>query len=156
MHVQCIAPFARLVSQIVMTDRRTSARAVAAALGLSNSAFHDRLNGRAEFTPDEISGLLYELRDVRLIECLIGGSGFIAVPLPKSDRQATRRTHAAYRESVPADVMAVSRSVDGAGQPAPQSQAVPISAGLGTLLVGTAMGAVGASVTWTLAMLLLP
>lgn len=92
MSLPYVPPFARLVYQILVRERRASTRDMAAALGLTYGAFHNRLNGRSQFTPDEISRLLRELPDIRLIECLIGQSGFIAVPLPESDRQSAMRS----------------------------------------------------------------
>ncbi len=89
-----VAPFAKLVRQILIREQRASAREVAAALGLSYGALHNRLNGRAQFNPDEITRLLCELRDIRLVDCLLGQSGFLAVRSPETGEPHLDRTAA--------------------------------------------------------------
>jgi len=87
-----VAPFAKLVRQILINERRASAREVAASLGLSYGALYNRLNGRAQFSPDEITRLLCELRDIRLVDCLLRQSGFLAVRSPEPGENHLDRT----------------------------------------------------------------
>jgi hypothetical protein len=76
--------FHEIVYEIVITERRGTARQLATALGLTYGAFHNRLTGRAEFTPRQINILLQQLNDVRLADYLFAGTAFHAVETSKS------------------------------------------------------------------------
>jgi len=106
-----VAPFAKLVRQILIKERRASARDVAASLGLSYGAFHNRLNGRAQFSPDEITRLLCELGDVRLVDCLLGQSGFLAVRSPVSTQNHLDRTASKIGFSYVAEVLSALQGI---------------------------------------------
>src|ERR1019366_2621166 len=86
--------FSRLVRKIVIHERRGLSRERGETLGLSYGAFYNRLNGRAEFNPREISMVLRELVDSRLVDCLLVGTGFRGLrqpdaPAPRSDGDLT-------------------------------------------------------------------
>ncbi len=106
-----VAPFAKLVRQILIQERSASARDVAASLGLSYGALHNRLNGRAQFSPDEITRLLYELRDVRLVDCLLGQSGFLAVRTPVAGDNHVDRTASGIGFSCVAEVLSALQGI---------------------------------------------
>jgi phage tail protein X len=106
-----IAPFAKLVRQILIKERRASAREVAASLGLSYGAFHNRLNGRAHFSPDEITRLLCELDDIRLADCLLGQSGFLAVRSPVTGENHIDRTASKLGFSCVAEVLSALQGI---------------------------------------------
>lgn len=76
--------FSQLVRKIVIHEQRGALRELAEALGLSYGAMYNRLNNRAEFNPREITMLLRELPDHRLVDCLLSGSPFVAIRKPES------------------------------------------------------------------------
>src|SRR5208283_2696153 len=106
-----VAPFAKLVRQILIKERGASAREVAASLGLSYGALHNRLNGRAQFSPDEITRLLCELHDVRLVDCLLGQSGFLAVRPPVVGANHPEQTASSIGFGCVAEVLAALQGV---------------------------------------------
>jgi len=111
MATACVAPFAKLVRRILIKERRASAREVATSLGLSYGALHNRLNGRAQFNPDEITRLLPELRDVRLADCLLGQSGFLAVQSPVTGENHLDRTASRIGFSCGAEVLSALQGI---------------------------------------------
>ncbi|MBM3479932.1 MAG: hypothetical protein FJX69_12060 [Alphaproteobacteria bacterium] len=74
--------FAALVHRALVRERRRPMRDVAAALGLSYAAFHARVSGRVPFSPAEVSRLLHELPDMRLADCLLRHTRFVAFERP--------------------------------------------------------------------------
>jgi hypothetical protein len=71
--------FSQLAHKIVIHEKRGSLKDLATVLGLTYTAFYNRLIGRAEFNPREINLLIRELADPRLGECLLAGTGFRSI-----------------------------------------------------------------------------
>lgn len=78
--------FAAIVHRALVRERRRPMRDVAAALGLSYAAFHARVSGRVAFSPTEVSRLLHELPDMRLVDCLLRHTRFVAFERPSPAR----------------------------------------------------------------------
>ena len=116
-----ISPFARMARRILIQERRASVKDVAASLGISTGALHNRLNGRAHFTPDEISRLMLDLNDTRLADCLLRPAGFVAIrPPPPDSRHLSRRAEDAGLDCI-AQVAAALRAIaEGAGGTCPR------------------------------------
>lgn len=73
------ATFAALVHRILVVERRRPVREVAEALGMKYATFYARMIGRVPFDADEINAVLREVRDERLVDCLLAETGFIGV-----------------------------------------------------------------------------
>lgn len=78
--------FAALVHQALVRERRRPMRDVASALGLSYAAFHARVSGRVPFSPAEVALLLHEVPDMRLVDCLLRHTRFVAFERPSPAR----------------------------------------------------------------------
>ena len=76
--------FAALVSRIVLTGQGVQPRDLAAALGISYSALHARLMGRAAFMPDELRLLFQRYPEPRIADYLLAGTRFVAIDRPVS------------------------------------------------------------------------
>jgi len=79
------AAFAALVHQVVIDERRHAAKAVAAALGLSEPAFYARTANRVPFSADEIRALIAAAPDPRLVAYLLRGTPYVAAERPAAD-----------------------------------------------------------------------
>ncbi len=73
------AGFARLVHRILVVEKRHELRRIAERLGMPYATFYARVKGRVAFGAGEINQLLRELGDVRLVDKLLEGTGFLAV-----------------------------------------------------------------------------
>ena len=82
--------FAARAYQLLITEKLKPAKSVAAALGIKYPALHARLIGRTPFRPDEITALIAETRDVRLVDRLLDGTPFMAVNRPEAPSNGTR------------------------------------------------------------------
>ena len=78
--------FAALVHRMLVRERRRPMRDVASALGLSYAAFHARVSGRVPFSPAEVALLLHEVPDMRLVDCLLRHTRFVAFERPAPAR----------------------------------------------------------------------
>jgi len=76
------ADFAALVHHLLVAEKRRPVKEVAKALGMKYATFYARMIGRVPFDPDEINGLLREVPDHRLVDCLLADTQYIAVPRP--------------------------------------------------------------------------
>ena len=74
-----IGQFASAVRQILVIEKQRPLRDVAQALGMEYATFHSRVNGRAPFRPEEITKLIVEVPDPRLVDALLADTRFIGV-----------------------------------------------------------------------------
>jgi hypothetical protein len=80
---RAIGEFAALLRRMLVIERVRSVHEVAAALGMSYSTFYARLHGRVPFRPEEITRVLRIVPDMRLLDCLLLDTGFLAVARPE-------------------------------------------------------------------------
>jgi hypothetical protein len=78
--------FAAIAHRVLVRERRRPMRDVAAALGLSYAALHARVSGRVPFSPLDISLLLQEIPDLRLVDALLRHTRFVAFEKPHPAR----------------------------------------------------------------------
>lgn len=81
------AAFAALVHQVVIDERRFPAKAVAAALGLSEHVFYARTSNRVPFSAEEIRALLAAAPDPRLVAYLLRGTPYVAADRLSTDAE---------------------------------------------------------------------
>jgi len=111
--------FAAIVHTALVRERHHPMRDVAAALGLSCAAFHARVSGRVPFSPAEVSRLLHELPDMRLVDCLLRHTRFVAFERPLLARAegagGALKAAAAAMEALAGLVAGLARAVEGNG-----------------------------------------
>ena len=83
--------FAVLLRRLLVIERVRPVREVATALGMTYSSFHARLHGRVAFRPEEITRVLRIVPDMRLLDCLLLDTGFLAVARPENAEMVDMR-----------------------------------------------------------------
>lgn len=78
--------FARLIHQLLVIEKQRPVARIAQALGMSYPTFYARVCGRVPFRPEEITALLREIPDARLVDLLLSGTHFIGVRRPERRR----------------------------------------------------------------------
>lgn len=73
---------ADVLHRIFVVEGHASMRDVARALGLSYPAFYARVSGRVPFAPEEITKVIREVPDQRLLDALLADTEFIAFRRP--------------------------------------------------------------------------
>ncbi|WP_316162829.1 phage regulatory CII family protein [Bradyrhizobium sp. SZCCHNRI20481] len=77
--------FARLVYQLLVTERTVELDVVANAIGMKYATLHARLNRRVHFRPAEIRALLGIVQDQRLISYFLQNTRFTFAERPPVD-----------------------------------------------------------------------
>lgn len=73
---------ADVLHRIFVIEGHASMRDVARALGLSYPAFYARVSGRVPFAPEEITKVIREVPDQRLLDALLTDTEFVAFRRP--------------------------------------------------------------------------
>jgi hypothetical protein len=73
---------ADMLHRIFVDEGHASMRDVARALGLSYPAFYARVSGRVPFAPEEITKVIREVPDQRLLDALLADTEFVAFRRP--------------------------------------------------------------------------
>jgi hypothetical protein len=111
--------FAAIVHRALVRERRRPMRDVASAMGLSYAAFHARVSGRVPFSPAEVALLLHELPDMRLVDCLLRHTRFVAFERPSPARAeggaGALRAAAAAMEALAGLVSGLALEAEGRG-----------------------------------------
>jgi hypothetical protein len=79
--------FADIAYTVLVVEKKPGIEAVAAALGMTYAVLHSRLINRTCFSADEINALVRAVPDVRLVNCLLKETGFVAADRPVPDGQ---------------------------------------------------------------------
>lgn len=111
--------FAAIVHRALVRERRRPMRDVASAMGLSYAAFHARVSGHVPFSPAEVALLLHELPDIRLVDCLLRHTRFVAFERPSPARAeggaGALRAAAAAMEALAGLVSGLAQEAEGRG-----------------------------------------
>ncbi len=93
--------FADIAYTVLVVEKKPGIEAVAAALGMTYAVLHSRLINRTCFSADEINALVRAVPDVRLVNCLLKETGFVAADRPVPD--------AAGHDGQPAETVGLQR-----------------------------------------------
>ena len=74
--------FAELVYQVLIAEKRYSAEATAAAMGLGYDTFYARIRNRIVLSADEIRRLISAAPDPRFVAYLLRGTAYVAADRP--------------------------------------------------------------------------
>jgi len=77
--------FADIAYTVLVVEKNPGIETVAAALGMTYAVLHSRLINRTCFSADEINALVRTVPDVRLVNCLLKETGFIAADRPPQE-----------------------------------------------------------------------
>lgn len=77
--------FADIAYTVLVVEKKPGVEAVATALGMTYAVLHSRLINRTCFSADEINALMRTVPDVRLVNCLLKETGFIAADRPSAE-----------------------------------------------------------------------
>jgi hypothetical protein len=77
--------FADIAYTVLVVEKKPGIETVAAALGMTYAVLHSRLINRTCFSADEINALVRAVPDVRLVNCLLKETGFVAADRPAPD-----------------------------------------------------------------------
>ena len=75
--------FAGVTHRLLVVEKMKPVADAARALGMKYATLHARIIGRIPFRPAEVNALIRELYDLRLADCLLANTSFMAVPRPK-------------------------------------------------------------------------
>jgi hypothetical protein len=71
--------FHQLVYRLVLVEKRISVKALAPLLGMTSATLYKSLNGKGDFSPDQVRILLRELKDIRLAAWFLLDTNYVPI-----------------------------------------------------------------------------